>query len=74
MFKELVDFDYSRLINNQIYVGRMLFQLSQLSSIEQMTTLNNEFKHNINNITSVREFIYVLTDEFDIGWKIILYL
>lgn len=48
--KELVDFDYSRLINNQIYVGRMLFQLSQLSSIEQMTTLNNEFKHNINNI------------------------
>ena len=48
--KELVDFDYTRLINNQVYIGQMLFQLSQLDSIDQMLNLNDEFHRNISSI------------------------
>lgn len=48
--KELVDFEYSRLINNQKHVGQMLFQISKLDSIDRLATLNKEFKRNVNTI------------------------
>lgn len=48
--KEFIDFDYSRLINNQKNIGQMLFQLSQLESTDQIVKLTKEFRKNIDTI------------------------
>ena len=48
--KELVDFDYQRLIKNQFNIGGMLFQLSKLREADDINTLDSNIKCNIKMI------------------------